>query len=255
MVDAYREKFAEYYDLIYRDKDYVVECSFVETAFHNYSSVPIKTILDLGCGTAGHAIPLAKKGYTVVGIDGSPAMLALARTKACQSQVNLRLHHVTMQQLGLGETFDACICMFNVLGYVTEDKDIQLVLQNVRRHLKRDSLFIFDCWNGLGVLRILPSIRVKTVEDQERRVIRIAEPELDACNHLCHVHYHLLILRSGVLHDEFEETHTIRYFFPREATHYLHESDFEVLKICPSLDLGGKADENCWNISIIAKAV
>lgn len=39
-------------------------------------------ILDVGCGTGRHAIPLAQKGYQVTGIDSSPEMLDELRTKS-----------------------------------------------------------------------------------------------------------------------------------------------------------------------------
>jgi len=59
------ERYAEYYDLIYQDKDYEKEYDFIEEIFQNFSSNPVKTIFDGGCGTGGHAIPLAKRGYQI----------------------------------------------------------------------------------------------------------------------------------------------------------------------------------------------
>lgn len=82
MPDIFQDKYAAYYDLIYSDKDYEAECNFVEEIFQEYSPHSIATILELGCGTGGHAIPLAQKGYRVSGIDISEAMIARARRKA-----------------------------------------------------------------------------------------------------------------------------------------------------------------------------
>ena len=79
---VFEDELAEIYDLIYQDKDYEKEIDFIEQIFHNYSSHPIKTILDGGCGTGGHALPLAKRGYQVSAIDLSEAMLKRARKKA-----------------------------------------------------------------------------------------------------------------------------------------------------------------------------
>ena len=39
-------------------------------------------ILDAGCGTGRVAIELARRGYTTVGVDVDPALLARARAKA-----------------------------------------------------------------------------------------------------------------------------------------------------------------------------
>jgi SAM-dependent methyltransferase len=248
------ERYAEYYDLLYQDKDYAKECDFIESIFHKFSSKPVKTVLDGGCGTGGHAFLLAERGYQVTGIDGSASMIKKARKKL-RGNLKLDFQTVDLRKLELGKKFDACACMFAVMNYITQTDDILKTLKNIRRHLEKDSLFVFDIWNGLAVLRVLPSERVKIVENKEKRIIRIARPELDAFNHLCRVHYHLIINEGSTLVDELEETHVIRYFFPQEIKHYLQDSDFEVVKICPFLDLEGKVDENTWNIALITKAI
>ena len=143
--------------------------------------------------------------------------------------------------------------MFAVMDYIIKTKDFIKALHNIREHLKKNSLFIFDFWNGLAVLRVLPSVRVKVVQDKEMRVIRLAEPELDTFNHLCHVRYRFIVSQDSTLVDEILETHTVRYYFPQEIAHYLEETGFEVLRICPFLDLNGKVDENVWNATVIAK--
>jgi hypothetical protein len=46
----------------------------------------------------------------------------------------------------------------------------------------------------------------------------------------------------------------MRFYFPQELKYYLENAGFEVLKICPFLDLNGCVDEHVWNIAVIAKA-
>lgn len=249
------ERYAEYYDLIYQDKDYERECDFIEDIFRRFSSDPVRTVLDGGCGAGGHAIPLARRGYLITGIDSSEIMLKRAKKKAVESDLSLDFHLGDLRQFDLVKKFDACICMFAVMDYITETEDVLETLKSIRRHLNSGSLFIFDFWNGLAVLRILPAVRVQVVEDEKVRIIRIAEPELDAFNHLCRVRYRLLVNQDSALIDDIIETHAIRYYFPQEITHYLKETGFEVLRICPFLDVDGKVDENVWNITAIAKAV
>lgn len=145
--------------------------------------------------------------------------------------------------------------MFTVMGYLPTNQDVQKAFANIRKHLKRRSLFIFDCWNGLAVLRILPSVRVKKVEDEKIRIIRTAEPDLGAFNHLCKVNYRLMVMKNNKVIDEVNETHTVRFFFPQEIIHYLEEAGFKVLKICPFLDLCGKVNEKTWNMTVIAQII
>jgi len=249
------ERYAEYYDLLYQDKNYEEECDFLEEIFRAYCSKPITNILELGCGTGGHAIPLAKRGYRLTGLDCSPAMLKQAEKKSKGIGINLTLHQADIKRYDLGCRFDAAIAMFAVLNYMTTNEDLRVTFSTVRKHLNKDSLFIFDVWNGLAVMHLLPSARIKTVEDSDMKVIRLVEPEIRAEKHLCLSHYKLLVVRKGILSDEIEETHRIRYLFPLEIAHYLEDADFQLLQICPFLNLKGQIDENQWNMAVIAKAI
>ncbi len=254
MISTYQKRYAEYYDILYGDKDYKKECDFVEEILQRYSPNQVKDVLEAGCGTGGHAIPLAKSGYRVIGFDISEAMTKRAEEKS-KGIKNLKFHIMDLCNFNLNRKFDACICMFAVMGHINENEEIQKALRNIRKHLKSQGLFIFDFWNGLAVLRNLPSVRVKVLEDKDAKIIRTAEPELDAFSHTCKVHYRLIAIRNNKVLDEIEETPVIRYFFPQEIRHYLECADFEVLKICPFLDLSGRVDENVWNITVVAKAV
>ncbi len=55
------DTYGEYYDIFYSDKDYENECDFIQEIFKAYSAKPVKSILDVGCGTGGHSIVLARR--------------------------------------------------------------------------------------------------------------------------------------------------------------------------------------------------
>ena len=67
-----------WYDALYADKPYTKECDFIEEAFKRYAVDRPKKILDIGCGTGGHALELARRGYNVTGIDASRIMIKAA---------------------------------------------------------------------------------------------------------------------------------------------------------------------------------
>ena len=58
---------AKTYDAIYGNKNYAHECDILEQLFETKSSVI--SILDLGCGTGGHAAELSKRDYRIAGLD------------------------------------------------------------------------------------------------------------------------------------------------------------------------------------------
>ncbi len=256
MVSAYQNRYAGYYDLLYRDKDYEAECDFLEQIVKKYARSPVKTILEGGCGTGGHALPLARRGYHVTGFDLSEAMIEVASRRAEQEKISTTSFTVAdLRRFDLKKKFDLCLCMFSALGYVNETEGIISAFASMRKHLKKGSLFIFDVWNGLAVMHIQPSLRTKEVRAGEKRLLRIAQPELDALHHVCRVHYTMLVMANKKLLDEIKETHSVRFFFPLEIAHYLKETGFDVVTMCPFLDLGGKLDENVWNMTIVARAV
>ena len=51
---------------------------------------PPGPVADLGCGPGAHALALARRGYEVVGVDGSPRMVEVARARAARDGVDAR---------------------------------------------------------------------------------------------------------------------------------------------------------------------
>jgi 2-polyprenyl-3-methyl-5-hydroxy-6-metoxy-1,4-benzoquinol methylase len=246
-------RYAEYYDVLYEDKNYEQECDFLEEAIKKYSGIKVNNILELGCGTGGHAIPLAQRKYEITGIDASEGMLKIAKQKTAKLNLKMDLQICDIKEFEFGRKFDTVICMFAVFNYITETRDIVKTLKNVKKHLRKGGLFIIDVWNGLAVMRILPSTRVKIVEKGKIKIIRAVEPKLDSINHICHNHYTMLILEKDRIIEEIKETHVIRYLFPQEIKHYLELAGFEVLKMCEFPKMDGPVNENIWNIALISR--
>ena len=245
--DTSFKDYADYYDSIYKDKDYGNEVDFLEEIFGENKP---KKILEVGCGTGSYTKILLERGYEVTAVDISENMQEIAREKCACKFIKGDIRDIT-----LNEKFDACIAMFAVMGYITKNSGIIEALNNIRRHLKPNGVFIFDVWNGLAVMRILPEQRIKEMENDEIKIIRFAVPNLKAFDHICGVNYKMLILNKGNnTFDEINEKHVVRFYFPQEITHYLEDAGFEVLKICPFLDLNGRVDENVWNMCVIARA-
>ncbi len=133
MSDPFGAAYAAAYDSLYGAKDYAGECDLLERVFAAVPGAKVRAVLDLGCGTGGHAIELARRGYDVAGVDRSPAMLAHAREKAAAAHVALGLQLGDLRECELGRAFDAVILMFAVLGYQTATADVVAALRTARR--------------------------------------------------------------------------------------------------------------------------
>lgn len=247
--------YGKYYDVIYKDKEYEKECDFLEEIFKKYAGSQPKTALDAGCGTGSHALSLSKRGFKITGVDASETMIKVAKAKAERNGVHIDFHVMDLRKLQLDKKFDACISMFTVVGYIVENQDVERVFYNIRNHLNTYSLFIFDFWYGPAVLHIRPSSRMKNTEKDGVRVIRFAEPHLNTLLHLCEVKYSLIVTEKKKIRDKIEETHIVRYFFPKEIQHFLREADFKLLRLCPFLNLNKEPTEDDWNVVAIAQAI
>src|SRR5687767_7879594 len=106
-----------------------------------------QAVLELACGTARAAIPIAQAGHRVVGVDYARDMLDIARRKRDAVGLrdrDLRLVHDDVLKLDLRERFEWVTILFNTfLSFTTLEKQ-DAFLQVVRRHLKRSGRFWLD---------------------------------------------------------------------------------------------------------------
>jgi SAM-dependent methyltransferase len=250
-VTVFGENYAAAYDELYKDKDYAAECDLVEDVFRAHARRPVKRVLDLGCGTGGHAARLAERGYAVVGVDRSEDMLARARERRSSAQ----FRQGDIASTDLGESFDAVLVMFAVLGYLTDNAAVAGALTGARRHLTAGGLLFADVWYGPAVLAQRPSERVKVIATPGGgQVIRAASSELDARRDVCTVHYRLWRLEGGKLIAEVREEHPMRYFFEPELQAFLSAAGFELVRIGGFPDLGEEPSERTWNVAFVARA-
>lgn len=257
MSDVFGAGYAGAYDDLYRDKDYAAECERIREAFRVHGSGAVRTVLDLGCGTGGHLVPLARMGYGVTGVDRSADMLDRARDKARGLPPGSRpdFHAGDVRTVDLGRRFDAVLMMFAVLGYQLENADVLAALATARRHLEPGGLLLFDVWYGPAVLREKPSSRLKVVPTGRGKILRAASGELDTRRHVCAVRYDLWELEGDRLVAETRESHRMRYFFPLELEFYLERAGLSLLRLEAFPGPGREPDETTWNVLGVGKAM
>jgi len=73
-------------------------------------------VLDIACGTGNTAIPLARKGYIVTGVDIAPNLLAQARERAAAEGLTVAFDEGDAEQLPYADaSFDAIVTMFGAM--------------------------------------------------------------------------------------------------------------------------------------------
>jgi SAM-dependent methyltransferase len=255
----FAELYAGNYDSMYSAKDYLAECDVIERAFARFGDGRIHTIADFGCGTGNHAIPLARRGYTVVGVDRSDAMLAEARAKADRAareregSGTLTFRQGDLRDVDLGSTFDAVLMMFAVLGYQHSNQDVTRTLASVTRHLRPGGLLACDIWYGPAVLHDRPGKKSREVPTSHGRIIRIATSEIDVLRHLCTVDIALTVIEHDRVVSQETERHDVRFFFPQEIAALLELTGFEVCRLGAFPDFEQPPHEDNWNAMVVAR--
>lgn len=253
MRQAFSSLYATTYDALYREKDYEGECEILQQLFLEHGKGEIRSVLDLGCGTANHDVCLAALGYDVVGVERSATMLELARAKTA-AQPNVELHEADIRSFDLGRHVDAVVLLFAVLGYITEDADVMATLATARRHLGPGGLLVFDVWYGPAVLQQRPSTRFSRIPLERGELLRAATPELDQLRQLCRVRYELWHVEEDRISESAEEEHVIRFFFGNELRLLLSSSGFSLVRLSAFPDTDREPDETTWNVVVVARA-
>jgi SAM-dependent methyltransferase len=247
---VFGDDYASIYDALYAEKQYDAECDFLEQVFGRYARTPVRRIVDLGCGTGGHAIRLAARGYEVTGVDRAPAMVAHAREKSAAS---LRSPHWVVgdiRDIDLGARFDAAIMMFAVASYLVGDDDLARAFAAIRRHLDAGALLVFDVWYGPAVLADAPRPTERTVRADGEVVRRVGTPDVDVARALCTMRY--AIERAGASIQE--EEHVVRFFFGPELERLLDRAGFALVAACRFGNLDASPDATSHDATFVAVA-
>ena len=140
------------YDGLMEDAEYRRRAAWLIRLFQK-SRIPVKSVLDLACGTGTIACLLAEQGFRVTAVDSSEEMLTQAAAKAAvlEDAAPLFLHQA-MPRLRLTEEVDAVVSTIDSLNYLTSRQDIRETFRRVYRWLKPGGQFIFDV-NTLHKLR------------------------------------------------------------------------------------------------------
>ena len=141
------ENYANKYEQEPFVKGTVGEVDFIEKEIGHDKSL---RILDVGCGTGRHSIELARRGYSVVGVDLSESQLAKARDNAQKVNLNPLFLRADARKLEFKREFDLVVMLCEGAFPLMETDEMNFeVLKNAANALKDNGKLIFTTLNGL----------------------------------------------------------------------------------------------------------
>ena len=128
-------------------------------------------VLEYGLGNGRIALPLARHGISVVGIDHSAAMLADLKERVAEEhpdvQSRIRMVHGDMRTAKLRKKFPLVFCTFNTALHLYTRDDVEKFLARVHEHLEPNGRFVID-------------LSIPVAEDLARPIGDLADPLLVA---------------------------------------------------------------------------
>lgn len=244
--------YAYYYNTFNKDKDYKKEAKQIDDLIKRYGNHIFK-VLDFVCGTGKHDIELKKLGYYCTGIDLSPEMIEIANHDLEKEDINFLVDDI--RKFRTKDTYDAVISLFHVMSYQNKNADVLSTFISAREAVKKGGLFIFDVWYGPGVLSDKPCVRVKELEDEENKLIRIAKPVMHNKENVVDVYYDILIINKNTgITKIIQEEHNMRYFFRPELEILLNNAGFQLIANLDCKTLG-ETNYDSWTSYFIAAAL
>ncbi len=103
-----------------------------------------QSILDLCCGPGRFAVPLARRGFRVTGVDRTTFFLDKAKERAAAENVVVEWIQEDMRTFVQPSAFDLALSMFTSFGYFDDKAEDLTVLRNVHESLRPGGALVMD---------------------------------------------------------------------------------------------------------------
>ncbi len=138
---------------------------------------PGAPVLDLCCGPGRHSLELARRGFTVTGVDRTTRYLAEARRSAAAEELSIEFVERDMRRFRRPAAFDLAINLYTSFGYFEDKADDEQVARNLYESLKPRGKLVLEMM-GKEVLARVFQERAWFWLDEEAGVMMLEERKL-----------------------------------------------------------------------------
>ena len=224
---------------------YAVDFAAVRDDVDFYRSLARRTkgpILEFMCGTGRVAIPLAKSGYAVTGIDSSPEMLAVAQRAHDQDpSIPLTLHHGDIRNWASDTRYSLAIVALNSFMHMLTVEDQLDALGTLHAALRPTGTLVIDLFNP--DVRALPDYHGDVMLDKTfplpdgRTVQKFVAQWADVAQQLINVVFMYDITDSNQRVQRHNAAFAMRWLWRYEVEHLLARAGFQVEAIYGDYEL------------------
>ena len=138
--------FAQYYDALTENVGYDARAEQLHALIRKWQQpdMPDNILLDLACGTGSLSEAFARRGWDVIGIDGSEEMLSEALDKKYDSGLPVQYLKQDMRRLDLFGCISVTVCALDSLNHLPQLEDVRRVMERINLFSNAGALFLFD---------------------------------------------------------------------------------------------------------------
>lgn len=206
-------------------------------------------VVDLGCGTGTLTELMYRKGYDMIGVDLSEAMLNLAMAKKEESGSEILYLQQDMRQLELYSTVGTVFSLCDSLNYILEEEELSEVFSLVNNYLFPGGLFVFD-FNTVHKYRDV--IGESTIAETREDCSFIWENFYDPEEEINEYDLTVFVREEGEYFRRFTETHLQRGYTPEQMTRLVEEAGMAVVEIRDA-DTGKEVTEESQRVYVVAR--
>ena len=241
------DKYADFYDVFYAQKDYLSESNFIIKLFEKYQLNNSDSILELGTGTGQHLKYISEKYPNFLGLEPSYSM----RLKAMKL-LGVDILSGNAEDLDISRNFKCIFSFFHVVSYI---EDINRLFQTIASHLDEDGLFIFDCWNTTGVFYQKPEVRSQFYNLNNAIIHRISEPTISQHGDYIDVNY--TVYSNDLINNKitkFDEKHRMYCYSYSDLKRIARFNGFEIVD---TFDINSEAGSSWgnWQLGVCLRKI
>ena len=125
-------------------KDTPKETKFLEAVFKKYVPFPVNNVLELGCGSGRLVCEMAKRGFSMTGLDLNPTALEYCKKKLKKLGVKGQTVVGDMTKFQFDQPFDAAVNAINTFRHLESEEAALAHLDCVAEHLKPGGVFVLS---------------------------------------------------------------------------------------------------------------
>lgn len=134
----------KYYEIAFSFRNIPKETDIMEKCIARFSKIPVKSVLEIGCGNSPHLVELLKRGYRYTGVDLNRKMLEYGKKRVSgEFLTKAKFIKANMNKFTLAEKFDFAFILLGSL-YASNSSELHSHFSSVARCLKPGGLYLLD---------------------------------------------------------------------------------------------------------------